>query len=860
MISFTRWSYRLYFLLAALEAAAAAWALLRIPSGAGDSTVFAYSPARLVLLAVTMLLTLVSCGFFLRAWRKPAWLEQVHQGLKSSSVRCDLPFNAVLIGLSMAAAGVFFLTVTSGGRFPARQAVLERLQPLVLWTAAVGLQTALLVITLFSHPAQNNGQGRRRSAALGVAVVAFTAAFMAVSRWGLRPDNEWLHPNSPILASQVFLALCIVLILLLTLRRMAPLEEGKPHDSRPFWLDLALGLALWCAAFLVWNFTSLNPTFFNTTPVPPNYEFYPNSDAADYDRVAQYLLLGQGFGNHSLVIRPLYSFLLAIYRMLAGESYEKAIMIQTALLAFYPVAVFLLGRQLHSRLAGLLAAVLVILRERNAIALGGVIPGGHSHLKLFMTDIPSAAGVAVLALLVVLWLQAPEKRRWLALLSGGLLGALMLIRTQSSVLLIAVVLSAMVVLLRRPKALLSSLALFAIGYAAFLAPWMLRNYRLSGAWVLEMTPSFFLGGEVRYITGQTDTTLLPGESGPEYDLRMQTILRKYILAHPLEVVDYAGDHFFHNELNTALILPLKPDALDLKSYVTGYDFWFGTPALDLTPLEAASLGLNVALAGVGLGAAFGTGRREALLPLLMHMGYNASTALARRSGGRYFLPGDWIGLFFFAIGLAQVIFWLAGRVGSERLQHSVLMTDSGQSTAGRDVPNRRGWSQAGLTLAIVFLLGASMPLAEKIIPVRYPQRDKEQVMVALLDRWNGVGSHAQDLERLQTLAQNPNIKMLWGRGLSPRYFLAGEGIRSREALMDLDRLRFEHLGQSTNQVILPLDEPPVYFPSGADVIVVGCQAEGYLEAAAVIVLGQGEQPDWVYWRSPGIADCPAASP
>ena len=138
-------------------------------------------------------------------------------------------------------------------------------------------------------------------------------------------------------------------------------------------------------------------------------------------------------GHYTLPVghRPILVFFQAVMHQIAGLGYEEIINLQLAVFSLLPVLIYILGNSLHSRAAGLLAAVLIILRERNALLMGGVITGINS--KLLMSEIPTMMGIVLFLILFIQWLKRPDQRTIVALLSGGALGATMLVRQEVAV-------------------------------------------------------------------------------------------------------------------------------------------------------------------------------------------------------------------------------------------------------------------------------------------------------------------------------------------------------------------------------------------------------------------------------------------
>jgi len=103
--------------------------------------------------------------------------------------------------------------------------------------------------------------------------------------------------------------------------------------------------------------------------------------------------------------------------ILAGQNYELITTIQVGVLAFILVIVFLLTKTLSNRVAGVMAALLVIFREVNALSLSNVIQISHSNL--LVSDVFSMGLMALLIWLLVLWLKNPDRHRLLPLVIGG---------------------------------------------------------------------------------------------------------------------------------------------------------------------------------------------------------------------------------------------------------------------------------------------------------------------------------------------------------------------------------------------------------------------------------------------------------
>ncbi|MEJ5202240.1 MAG: hypothetical protein WHV66_08395 [Anaerolineales bacterium] len=836
-------SFSLFFLLTALESAWVFRQLLTIPADPRRAILGGYSPVRLGMLAIILLIG-VGCLSLLvllnyRA-RPPSMLLWLNQFL----MQHDHAFWVFLLMLMTGYAMHFLNSMLVSGCFPEVQAVALRLAPVLSWMGWLSVQSALLLtlahleIEALRDFRREQNFFLRHCLICGVVLLA-GFGLLEISSLGFHPDvTDWYFPNAPVLASQVWAGLVLGTIILWLAPRL-------PRH----WFDIFLAGGLWLAAVLLWQTVPLEPSYFNPQPTPPNFEYYPYSDAKDYDWMAQTLLIGEGFGGGRLIFRPTYVFSLAIYHALVGQSYTKTMLIQVMVLASLPVIIYFLGKDIHSRLGGLLAASYILLRERNNIAIGGMIHGAHSHARLMMTDVPTELGVALIALLLVLWLKRKEHHHWLSLWIGGLLGALTLVRVQATSLSLALIASTLLLIRAQLKIRLSAVLQIALGTGLFFAPWLVRNYAISGMWVLETAPSAHIPYEVRHITGISNTALLPSERGDTYNARMMGIIRDYMLTHPIETLRFTTAHFFHNEVNMVLSLPLDNDSKGLKDYVNRHEFWFSPIEQIFPPSEQVMLGINLVVLGIGLGMAFARNKTAAWSLVFLHVSYNLGNALTRRSGGRFFLPVDWVGIFFYALGLAQILIWLA-LLWKVNLPFFMSIVDASDSiTLPKLSQGRHSLLRGALVGVSVLVVGALLPLAELVVPPRYTQTAQQVIQTAPFTN--------ADRLRLLNLLDIPETVAYYGRGIYPRYLKAGEGLRSSEPYRDQDRLRFEIIGAQSNEVFLPLAEPPVFFPSGSDVIAIGCIDKGYLDALVVIVLNDTD--NYFYWRSKTVQPPPCTT-
>ena len=326
-------------------------------------------------------------------------------------------------------------------------------------------------------------------------LLAFAAIFLGWS-WvaGTVMSSEsqrvgWNLLGVPLVEWQVLVAWTAGVLMLVAL---AVLDRPSP---RPTWLkrlalrrlDLLLVLLIWLAAVIVWQSVPLAPSWFLSEPAPPNQEYYPSSDALAYDAMAQSALVGEGYRYYGLLYarRPLLALFLTVLHLLGGQHYERVVFIQILVLALIPVLVYLLAKALHNRVSGVIAAALIIIREANSVWLTERIT--TSHVKLLMADLPTLLVTLIFVLVAITWLKNIKERKLLALITGGALGFALLIRPEAVVYAIPLLLISGLILQkdRLWSLWLQGSLLFALGLLLVIAPWIWRNYAVTGEFFFD---------------------------------------------------------------------------------------------------------------------------------------------------------------------------------------------------------------------------------------------------------------------------------------------------------------------------------------------------------------------------------------
>jgi hypothetical protein len=677
-------------------------------------------------------------------------------------------------------------------------------------------------------------------------VLDLCCLLIVVTGLDVQPDTvgSWGKPGVPLLEWQIGLATLFSLVFSWVILRYL---RGKRAD-------LWICLAIWVLAAALWAGHPLIPGYFATPGRLPNNEIYPFSDGATYDQYAQSLLVGGGFLGESIPQRPLYLVFLAGLHLLAGQNYLHVILLQTLVLALFPVLLYCIGRELHSRPAGFMAALLVIFRELTAIR-SAPFTDNISYSKLYFSELPTALCLAAFTLFFLRWTKEP--RRWSsAVASGGFLGMAMLIRTQSFSVLPLVLLAALLWVGRKHWTIwLRGALLLGLGLIVCLLPWYVRNWNIAGGLALDDPGSQTMVLAQRYndIPFDSEIPRLAGESTSQYSARLTQIAVQGIIRHPLEAARAIAGHFVNNEMGSLLVFPIRFKILDFNELIWPTMPFWQEWAGSLTTAQALILLANLGFIAAGLAAVTKRFGAVGLAPLLVNLAYNFSTAVFRSSGERFLLPVDWVAILYYALGATQIAIWCLALLQNSSFIASWLQAVPSRSESDTSSPISylHLW-QIGLTGLAFLLVGLTLPLSEVVFPVRYPVQPVEQMKSQLELALKDVKLAGQD-DTVTHFLQQPGITLIYGRALYPRYYAKGENepktAKTGYTGLNFARLVFFVVGSQNPLVVFPIDQTPVYFPNASDVLMAGCMQAHYFQPV-VILVNQGEKP--VYLASGAV--------
>lgn len=756
---------------------------------------------------------------------------------------------------------------------PVTQAILMRLRPLLIGASVIAVELEALILIWYWR---ENGSRPWKSRYLPGVILLWG---ILLSFTFIQPLHKYRYANTgsdngvfrslgaPILDVQIYLVVLLVLVVgIWTWKKVKPQMGGNTFLTK--YSDIILSIVLWGIAFGVWMVAPLKGNWFVDVPRPPEYTFSPNSDAFLYEAVGQGLLVGAGLHHPqwgAMVLRPMYSAILALFHAIAGLRYVDIIWLQVASLAFFPVLVYNLTTRLHHRLSGVIAALLVICKEYNALLLADTIT--VSHAKLLMADLPATLGVVLVILLFVRWLQSP-KNSFLPLVAGGAIGFFLLVRMEAAVLLMLIVISGLVLIPKKTELWLRGSGLVVVGFVLMVSPWVWRNWQQTGQ-VYLVAPKYekYVIYKLFGFSDYPESTVPDvGVGGGAFASLSSSQNAMVSSAHETETGWSSRERFLQHVYNSQLqvfqYFPMSPHLListtnlltqrnagnfletccSPESYVRSLPYWWPEWDGTIMPESTISMGVILLISSIGI---FGLWRQQGalgLLPMIFSIVYFGFLAFIERSGGRWIIEVDWISTVVVSVGMVELYAgfrnWSAGRE-IIHIQTNVIDKQS--------VPP--SW-KTFLTFGVILILGLALPLSEMLIPQRYTQEDIDAHLSRFLSAEAGVMSE-DDQEQLTALLAHDDLELFYGRALYPRFYKANDGMVGIGGMYirPFPRMEFFIVGTMNNFTFLPYPDV-VQINFADDVFVIGRRGpeSSYLELFGVIVFSDdGITPRHVLW-------------
>ena len=749
-----------------------------------------------------------------------------------------------IMDFALGAAIVVFLfswvTVwTPSERFGTFYYYMGRLYPFLVWlTCFSGAGSLLLLVKHFGLARRQFGIFLREQwipfSVAGVALLVFGLTAWVVSfrvvNMSWRDEDFWYGAGVPLLGMQVLFATLASVGFLV----VASGKFGQMFWGKKYWPDVALFLVTWAVAAFLWAQEPVHPDFFITEPAPPNFELYPDYDARFFDLISQFALIGQDLNNNVFYERPLYSVLLVYLHSFAGQDYEQVVALQAALFAVFPALGYLLGKQLHSRAAGLGLAVLFILRGINSIQAGPFI--NTAHQKQMMTDFPAAVLMLLITILLIRWVQKSNKN-WASLgVAAGILGLATLVRPHPFVYVPVLIAMAVWIYRRTPRVSFALSGLVLVAALAGMLPWLLTGgegrtafeiyYERIKGLIRTRYPDLQLPDSM--LPPRTQVAALAGADSSSFPTAKTT--EKSILASGI-------DNFLNNLTTSVQGLPNTPYHHDLRfTLKNGENFW--KPYWDgaMSPWAVVMLALNLALVALGMGAAWKRAGLSSFIPLGVMLLFYAVNALARTSGGRYLVPVDWVVVFYYFLGIL-VLVELGFAPLCAQIFSPVKPSEDPQDDGFVLSLNRTAWLHIFGILCMFATLGAFIPLSGKFFERRYPMLTRQELIQQVVSQ-SGEQLGLSDKELAASFSA-PQAVIRHGRILYPRQYEKDQGfgvsIYSFYHPKPYPRMIFTLIGPGVEtRVVFPAQKaPPI--PNASDAIILGCREDDTIQVWAVLL-------------------------
>jgi hypothetical protein len=591
---------------------------------------------------------------------------------------------------------------------------------------------------------------------------------------------------------------------------------------------------LWLIAMIIWIKLPLpNYNYFAPAKLPPNFETYPFSDAEKYSIEGQRIISGaiDGF----ILSKPLHAVFLAFIHSIGGLDYEKVITVQTLILALFPAILYLIGKEIHSNTLGLGMGLFAIFREVNAVQASDI--ANVSNSKLLMSDFPSTLILSVLILITIKWIKKPD-RKYFAVLSGGILGALVLYRAQYLIFLPFFIAMAFILYRKKWKSILVFCSFFLVCLSATILPVLIRNYSISGGFWFD-TPEYMSSFSENYVFAGLDST-----NPDDIDLSASTPeIQQPGLLNSLRFIlksDYAYDvvdNFSRNIISTFLIFPIRFDGKQTLQELSLIQDNFWAEAYSYNePSNLIIAILNLLFLVFGLSSLLKNNRKIGYTCIAFYIFINISSSAFRFSGWRFIMPVDWLIYPIFLLGFFSISNFL------HLIPQNIFIEV--KDTSKIEKPSIDFNLKKSLIFILLFLLiGSIIPLRE-LFPVNYRTREKSEICKNL-DELICNDEYKKLKESAMIFCQDDSSIAIEGNIIHPRLFRRGWGFYDRPndifyGKQGFSRLVFRVLSKDMRLMYIPVDdlEKGEFLPNGAHAIILAKKDE--LPKAQFLILTDTE--------------------
>jgi hypothetical protein len=709
----------LLLILGCIEFGFAAVLSLGIKADSKNAFLFGYSSSRLALAG----LSLSMAAWFLFLTRSAAFRTRVMQKLEAVVQKAPLAFG---LGVALLAGLAVLLGLTPS-------------EALGNW-GFYFVRARLFLFVFCLYPAQFSLywlQGRRWNSTLIVGrpflvslfILVGLGGFIILSGWGITPDYEYWYPGGNPLTN-LQLAICIW-VGMLTFGLFWLVKEKLPAKSGNNF-DLLIVLCLFAGAIYFWMQPPSPHSEFSIRPDAPYFQSYPGSDGAVHDLGALSILQGSRIFFGQYTDKPLYMVFLAFLHLMGGYDYNFLAFLHAGFMALMAPGLYFFGKSFHSRLFGFILAGIVVIRQYNAIYLSASLYW-NATARQFQTEVPTLLGLIFFTWAFFLWVKAQDKGNWLAFMTGGILGAVTLVRLNPFLLVLTGPIFLYFSRSKQKRVWLQQSLMFLLGCVIMILPWVVTGTNSAG------TPYFLIKFQdvlnVRYGpigALPTENVIHSATSGVSSEFADElTPLHAGFDIPPISIHTFPGfviNHTLHNFVGAFLTLPDSIQVADQNlDLLVNRPSW--SAGLELVaPAQIPFILLNLIWLALGLSWAWKRWRWAGLTPIFVFVVYSLSLGFGRTSNSRYIVPIDWVVNFYFVLGLLR-LFQLVPEAFRCMLEAEPVEVFGKKITSVQT----NKWIQLG-GVTLVICLAILVPAVQKLIPPQAPicQSGNKDSMVPVL--------------------------------------------------------------------------------------------------------------------------------
>ncbi len=697
--------------------------------------------------------------------------------------------------------------------------ILGKYFSLLVWLFLVSLELLAAIYIIIGIDLKKWASKNRRELILFIIAGAFLG-LLHLSRAGYHPsyfEFEWFEElNAPLMGVQV----SIIIILLVGFLALANKYFSKREIISTARSDYTIVFLLILVAFIAWSRVPNKASSFVDIPRPPNFQYYPRSDALGYEISAHRLLAGNGTGR---TIHVGFWQYLAFKNLIIGDNFQAGVRFNLLVLSIIPALLYLAIKSFQDRLSGLLVSVLFIIREVNGLRLVEYIT--IQQIRDQLTEPFVILGVSLVLLILVKWNNASTRPAILLLLAGGILGWIILLRVEALVYIPAIGLGVLFILRKNFFCGVKSIALIMVGILLVSGPWMYRGVRSSGSLL-----SIGMGRERLVLDSMNQLIPNNNKQVEEASVEKHQEILFNIGNNLISFLYYLPAN--HQPLLTINNLPdlmtnqVDPTDLEgdtyrekyLERYARSLPYWWNDWDGKLESRSFLPLLFSVFLILLGFFQITDKNRGIVLIIALVAIFHTGIYSFIGRSGGRFLRSVDWISLVFYGIGLSVII---KNTINSN---HEVInnwwWNDQTSVIIQNTVDFRKSKLGMVLTSAALFMFGLSFPLAESAIPKKFNEEKK----LMAVDVISSVSKNDLNMDECIEL-KNSGYLVEYGKALFPRYFEADrilEDVPGRNFTdPDENRIEFYLVGTKNIWVAIPNNRALRDFPNGSEVIILG---------------------------------------